>query len=89
MCILEKSTTQKVIVPANFSNTPVFETSGQNISLACMPGTTLIGILLNPWFFFIIKKIANIHKPYHIFFISNLLPTITTLIKKNMFFDDI
>lgn len=24
MCILEKSTTQKVIVPANFSNTPVF-----------------------------------------------------------------
>ena len=24
LCILEKSTTQKVIVPANFSNTPVF-----------------------------------------------------------------
>ena len=47
MCLLEKSITQKVIVPANFSNTPVFETSGQNISLACMPGTTLIGILLN------------------------------------------
>ena len=50
MCLLEKSITQKVIkviVPANFSNTPVFETSGQNISLACMPGTTLIRILLN------------------------------------------
>ena len=47
MCILEKSITQKVIVPANVSNTPVFETSGQNISLTYMPGTTFIGILLN------------------------------------------
>ena len=47
LCILEKSKTQKVIVPANFSITLVFETSGQNISLTCMSGTTLIGILLN------------------------------------------
>ena len=27
LCILEKSKKQKVIVPANFSNIPVFETS--------------------------------------------------------------
>ena len=48
MCILEKTKKQKVIVPANFSNTPIIENFGQNISLACMPGKTLIGILLNP-----------------------------------------
>ena len=45
--ILEKSKKQKVIVPANFSKTPVFETSEQNISLTCNSGTTFIVILLN------------------------------------------
>ena len=47
MCILEKSKKHKVIVPANFSNTPVFYTSEKNILLTCNPGTTFIVILLN------------------------------------------
>ena len=62
MWIREKSKNQKVIVPANFSNIPLFETWEQNISLTCISGTTLIGILLNPWFFFIIKSIVYMHK---------------------------
>ena len=33
MCTLEKSKNQKVIVQAKFSNTPVFKTLEQNISI--------------------------------------------------------
>ena len=47
LCTLEKSKNQKVIVQAKFSNTPVFKTLEQNISITCISGITLIGILLN------------------------------------------
>ena len=42
----EKSKNQKVIIPVNFSNTPVFETSEENILLTCISGIALIGTLL-------------------------------------------
>ena len=41
LCRLEKSKNQKVIVPANFSGTPVLETSEQNISTTCYSDITL------------------------------------------------
>ena len=48
MCTLEKCKNQKVTIPANSSNTSVFETLEQNISLTCISYITL----LNPLFIF-------------------------------------
>ena len=63
MWIQEKKTNEKVILPLNFSNSPIFETLEQNISLTFISGITLTGILLNIWFFFNRKSIANGDSP--------------------------